>query len=244
MQTFQQYNESLTKTTLQYHRVLNPKFWNGKTLDSKVRVKLLEIARVWAKFANIENNNIIDIVLTGGNANYNYTRQSDLDIHLIIDYDKVSCDDVIVMDYFMAKKALWAANHSNIKVLGYPVELFAEDKRAKPRPGQGVFSLLKNRWVQEPKFVKMNFAKDTLLAQKVEFYVKEIDNMVKGKQSLGAANSLKDKIRSMRGAAIQAGGEFSFENLVFKELRNRGYLDKLSNYLKKNQERELSLFKK
>lgn len=244
MQSFNQFNEAVVKTTLQYHRDLNPKFWNNKKIDQKVRTKLLEIARVWAKFANIENNNILDIVLTGGNANYNYTKQSDLDVHIIIDYDKVSCDEAIVMDYFMAKKSLWAANHTNIRVLGFPVELFAEDKRAKPPAGQGVFSLLKNRWVQEPKFVKMNFGKDTLLAQKVEFYAKEIDNMVKGKQSTGAAGALKDKLRAMRGAAIQAGGEFSFENLVFKELRNRGYMDKLANYLKKNKERELSLFKK
>lgn len=244
MQTFQQYNESLTKATLEYHRVLNPKFWDGKELDSQVRTKLLQIARVWAKFANIDNNNIVDIILTGGNANYNYTRQSDLDVHLVIDYEKVSCEGELVMDYFMAKKALWAANHSNVKVLGYPVELFAEDKRAKHPQGQGVFSLLKNKWIQEPKFTKMNFSKNTLLLQKVEFYMKQIDTMVKSKNSVEAANELKDKIRSMRGASIQAGGEFSFENLVFKELRNRGYLDKLSNYLKKNQERELSLFKK
>ena len=45
----------------------------------------------------------------------------------------------------------------------------------------------------------------------------------------------------MRAAAIQQGGEFSFENLVFKELRNRGYMDKLSNYLKANKEKQLSL---
>jgi hypothetical protein len=244
MQTFQQYNEAVTKSTLQYHRTLNPKFWSGNKLNETVRQKLLQIARVWAKFANIQSNNIIDIVLTGGNANYNYTKQSDLDVHLIIDYEKVSCEEELVKDYFMAKKALWAATHKNISVLGFPVELFAEDKRGEVRTGQGVFSLMKNRWIQEPTFTKMNFKKDTLLAQKVEFYMKEIDSMVSGKQTIEAATNLKDKIRAMRGAAIQSGGEFSFENLVFKELRNRGYLDKLSDYLKKNQERELSLFKK
>jgi len=241
MQTFLDFHEASTKITLQYHRTLNPKLWADNKLDPLVRAKLLEIARVWQKFANIENNNVLDIVLTGGNANYNYTKQSDLDVHLIIDYDKVTCDEAIVMDYFMSKKALWAANHSTIRVRGYPVELFAEDKRAKPRPGQGVYSLMKGRWVQEPQMVKLNFKNDTLLSQKVDFYVKQIDNMVKGKQNIEAGEALKDKIRAMRGAAIQAGGEFSFENLVFKELRNRGYLDKLANYLKTNKDKQLSL---
>lgn len=241
MESFSLFNEAVAKSTLQYHRTLNQKIWEGQKLRGDVRAKLLEIARVWQKFANIQNNNIIDIVLTGGNANFNYTKQSDLDIHLIIDYTKVTCDDDIVMDYFMSKKALWAANHTNIRVKGYPVELFAEDKHAKPKPGQGVYSLLKGRWVQEPKFVKMNFSKDTLLAQKVDFYKQQIDAMVSGKQSIHAADNLKSKLRAMRGAAIEMGGEFSFENLVFKELRNRGYMDKLTNYLKHNKEKQLSL---
>jgi hypothetical protein len=241
MQNFLDFNEAFVKSTLQYHRTLNTKLWSNGKLDPLVRAKLLEIARVWQKFANIENSNIIDIILTGGNANYNYTKQSDLDVHLIIDYEKVTCDEEIVMDYFMSKKALWAANHSTIRVRGYPVELFAEDKRAKPRPGQGVYSLLKGKWVQEPKMVNLNFKNDTLLAQKVDFYAKQIDNMIKGKQNLESGQLLKDKLRAMRGAAIQAGGEFSFENLVFKELRNRGYLDKLSNYLQTNKDKQLSL---
>jgi hypothetical protein len=45
----------------------------------------------------------------------------------------------------------------------------------------------------------------------------------------------------MRAAAIQRGGEFSFENLVFKELRNRGLITRLSNYLKTQQDKQLSL---
>lgn len=241
METFNQFNEAVARSTLQYHRTLNQKIWEGQKIRGEVRSKLLEIARLWQKFASIENKNVIDIVLTGGNANYNYTKQSDLDVHLIIDYDKVTCNNVLVMDYFMSKKALWAVNHPNIRIKGYPVELFAEDKKAKPRPGQGVYSLLKGRWVQEPTFAKLNFNKDILLAQKVEFYKKEIDNLVTGKHSVPAADALKDRLRSMRGAAIEIGGEFSFENLVFKELRNRGYMDKLTNYLRHNKEKQLSL---
>jgi hypothetical protein len=45
----------------------------------------------------------------------------------------------------------------------------------------------------------------------------------------------------MRASAIQQGGEFALENLVFKELRNRGYLDKLSKYIVNLEDRKLSL---
>ena len=234
-------NEAVSKITLQYHRQLNPKIWTDDKLDVSVRTKLLEIAGVWQKFANIQNMHVLDIILTGGNANYNYTPQSDLDVHLVVDYNKMSCGDTLLMDYFMAKKSLWAATHSTIRVKGYPVELFAEDKTSKPKQGQGVFSLKNNKWIQKPELVVLNFKKDDLLAQKVEFYARQIDNVVKGKQDQETASALNDRIRSMRSAAIQRGGEFSFENLVFKELRNRGLITRLSNYLKTQQDKQLSL---
>ena len=45
----------------------------------------------------------------------------------------------------------------------------------------------------------------------------------------------------MRGDSIAQGGEFAFGNLVFKELRNAGYLDKLSDYDKSRKDKALSL---
>ena len=45
----------------------------------------------------------------------------------------------------------------------------------------------------------------------------------------------------MRKAAIQKAGEYAPENLVFKELRNRGYLEKVSNYLRDLGDKELSV---
>ena len=45
----------------------------------------------------------------------------------------------------------------------------------------------------------------------------------------------------MRSAAIQKGGEYSIENLAFKELRNLGYLDKFSDYIINVQDKSLSL---
>jgi len=45
----------------------------------------------------------------------------------------------------------------------------------------------------------------------------------------------------MRTAGLKRAGEFSTENLVFKELRNQGYLDKMVNYMTSRQDKELSL---
>ena len=52
---------------------------------------------------------------------------------------------------------------------------------------------------------------------------------------------LSEKIRKMRQAGLDKGGEFSVENLVFKVLRNMKYLDKLSKAFHQQQDDELSL---
>ena len=77
--------------------------------------------------------------------------------------------------------------------------------------------------------------------RKVMFYKRSIDEIIRGKMDINAVRDLKRKIREMRGAAISRGGEFSFENLVFKELRNRGYLDKMNKYEQSLGDQALSL---
>lgn len=235
MKTFKQF-----RSTLKYHKQLNPKLWKNNKLNTVVRLKLLQIAEAWSEFANVPKSAIKDIIMTGGNANYNYTDQSDIDVHLVVDYDKMDCDKELVFDYFMSKKSLWASSH-NVTVYGQPVELFAEPVDAGRKTGQGVYSLKKDKWIQEPKFEDLNFDKDPLLASKVDFYKREIENAIEGRVDMSVADTLKNRIYGMRAAAIQKEGEFSFENLVFKELRNRGYIDKLRAYLTTKKDDQLSL---
>jgi hypothetical protein len=45
----------------------------------------------------------------------------------------------------------------------------------------------------------------------------------------------------MRASGLQKAGEFAFENLVFKELRNTGVLDKMNEYIRLRKDEELSL---
>ena len=83
---------------------------------------------------------------------------------------------------------------------------------------------------------------DPLLKQKVRDMMERIDDLIDTQAAdITVLNKLKEKIRTMRGSAIQRGGEFALENLVFKELRNRGYLDKLSKYIRTIEDRNLSL---
>ena len=229
------------RLTLMYHEDLNVKFWDGLNLRPEVRDKLLEIGYIWAEFAKIPSNAIQDIILVGGNANYNYTEYSDLDLHLVVDKDEIAaCQTDFLDDFLRDKKRLWALTH-DVNLYGQPVELYAQDINDPTPKNQGTYSVLNGWWIQEPRKQYVDFS-DPLLKQKVRDMMERIDDLIDTQaDDITVLNKLKEKIRTMRGSAIQRGGEFALENLVFKELRNRGYLDKLSKYIRTIEDRNLSL---
>jgi len=203
-------------------------------------MRLIQIAREWAKFASIPESAIKDIIFVGGNANYNYTEFSDIDLHLVVDKDKLpDCPDLID-DFLKDKKQLWALTH-DIKIYGHDVELYAEEEGTERPANQGVYSVKFNKWLMLPK--KMEKDVDfRLLKTKSRAMMDKIDFLIQNKSNdFEELEKLKTKIREMRSAGIRKGGEFSIENLVFKELRNSGYLDKLSTYITKTKDRSLSL---
>ena len=85
MKTFHRYIDEAIALTLQYHKELNPKLWKSNILDTEVAQKLLKIADLWSEFSKIPKHAIRDILLVGGNANFNYTSYSDIDLHILID---------------------------------------------------------------------------------------------------------------------------------------------------------------
>lgn len=228
------------KSTLQCHDELNEKLWNDEKLKPEVRKSLIKFGETWADFAKIPKSMIEDIVMTGGNTNYNYTSKSDIDVHLIVDRSKLFRDPKFVEEYLQDKKTLWTLTH-DVNVYGYPLEPYAQHNDIKYPKDQGVYSLKNNEWIKKPGKCDYDFENDNLLKQKVKHYMHAIDHMIKHKMGDGAANLLKTKLKNMRTAGIQEGGEYSRENLVFKELRNRGYLDKMNDYEKGLQDQELSL---
>ena len=112
------------------HKELNPKIWNSnKELKPEVRKKLLQISLEFYKYLNIKIP-IKGIRLIGSNANYNWSNQSDIDIHFFFDFKDLSPDYDFVEDFFITKKNYWNLNN-NIKIKGLPVELYCnslEDK--------------------------------------------------------------------------------------------------------------------
>ena len=227
--------------SLQYHNNLNPKLWDDGKLKSEVRGKLIQFAETWRDFANIPKEMVQDIVMTGGNANYNYTEQSDIDVHLVVDRDGFGLPRDFIDQFLQDKKILWTMTHPDIKVYGYPLEPYAQDPSETIPMNQGQYSLMNDQWIQMPTNLNIDFTGNQVLQDKVDHYKQVIDRLIRSNASSNALKAIKNKITSARGPAIAKGGEFSLENLVFKELRNQGYIDKIDMYTKSEQDKALSL---
>lgn len=232
----------LFELTFQYHDELNPKLWDGEKLRPEVRKKMLVVAEHFFKSLKVPGLKVEDCVFTGSCANYNYTPYSDLDIHLLIDTKKaaVECKDFKV-ELFDAKKDLWKSKFEDVKICGYPVEVYVQDIHEKFPVAQGVYSLRKDEWIDEPKFQKPEIDTKEVVATTKEFK-KEIDQVVGGDEGHGKAKAIKDDLKKTREKGLHSDdGEFSDENIAFKELRNKGVIGKLMNYIKDKDVERMSL---
>lgn len=217
----------------EFHSELNPKLWDNDKLKPEVEKKLKEIAGAFIKFLEIPEAAIVDEVITGSSASYNYTQYSDIDLHIIVDPEKVHEDCPLVQDYLLSKKSEFNQKH-DIYIYGIPVEVYAE-VLGQGTVHNGLYSLEKG-WIDYPKKVKPSI-NDMAVKAKYEEYVEAAKEIKEG----DLAEKLLDKIKTMRKAGLAEGGEFSVENIVFKKLRDNGVIEKLMKVKKEDFDKKLSL---
>lgn len=236
------YNTTINEGySLNYHKTLNTKLFDGDRLKPDVRAALLKIGESFAQFCKIPESAIKDIIFTGGNCNYNYSRFSDCDVHIV--YDETALGKGVyrefLNDFFIDKKALWGLTH-DIKIKGYPVELYAQGY-GDHLAASGVYSLTYNRWNNIPVHDNYKFKRDPLLNKTIDDLKKTIDSMIESEDTEDEFRLMKEKIKNMRLAALESGNEFAWGNLVFKGLRNSGVLNRMNVYLRTKRDKEMSL---
>ena len=214
------------------NRRLNPKLWNDGKMDLQVIDKLKEIAGAFEEFIGIDLN-VVDVTVTGSNANYTWTEHSDLDLHLIIK----GLPGEGARELFNAKKALWGEQH-NITVKGLPVECYVQGEEEQHH-STGVYSIVRQEWIVEPKKVKPK-VDDAAVEAKKDSMIHDVEIALLSKD-LNKLRAVKEKITKMRKAGLERAGEWSVENLVFKILRNLGLIDQLTEKIRELEDQELSL---
>jgi predicted nucleotidyltransferase len=229
--------DNFVKGNVAYHTTLAQEAWAGNELKPEVRYKLLNAARMFIDTLEVPNFRLLDIVLTGSMANYNYTKFSDFDVHVVTQYADLECED-LAETFYRAKKTIWNNEH-DIIVRGHEVEMYVEDVD-EPPVSAGVFSLLDNKWLKLPERKEPSID-DRAVNLKVADLTRRIDHVIHSADDADDIRRIQDKLRKMRRAGLDQGGEFSVENLAYKILRNLGYLDRLSKALDDQIDQGLSL---
>jgi hypothetical protein len=213
---------------------------NEYIMRDDIQKKLLEISDQFIDSLGVEFF-IHDIVLTGSLANYNWSNFSDVDLHILIDFDELNYPKDLIKEFFDAKKNVWNEKH-NIIIKGFDVELYVQDLN-EPHVSSGVYSILHKNWIVEPKIEKPSID-DRKILEKGEEYAKKIDLLVKSDKFEDALNKIEDlrkKIKEFRQSGLEVGGEYSYENLTFKLLRRNGYIEKLLNLKNTITDKKLSI---
>lgn len=210
---------------------LNRNFWDEKVLLPEISDALIKIANNVLESMEIDAE-IKDIVITGSLASYNWHNLSDIDLHIIFDFEEIDENFELVKRMLDQSRINWNKTH-NIFIKDHEVELYFQDDN-EPHKANGVWSLINNNWVVEPKLEEVDIDLSST-EKKAEAIAKSIDHAAtlledgRAEEAYEYASKIKNKVSNMRSAGLSRDGIYSAENLAFKMLRNSNYLEKLSN---------------
>ncbi len=219
-------------TAVIFHDELNPKLFADQRMKPEIRQGLLKIAEHFQEFIGVELK-IVDITVSGSNAAFSYTEYSDIDLHLVVQVP----NEPEYKELLDAKKNVYNAKH-DIKVKGIDVELYAQDVEQEHH-SLGIYSVLKNTWVSRPEKVSVKVDSGDV-KEKYKNYKERIEVVLKDNE-LDVAKASWDDLKRMRKAGLEKNGEFSTENIVYKMLRNQGWIERLQDHITNLQDNELSI---
>ncbi len=226
--------DDFDKSKLMIKDKLNDKIWENGQLKEEVALKLMEIAQDFYESLQEEIENLPDfedVTFTGSLASYNYHNLSDIDLHLRVDFEKITESRELVEKLFTEKRIRWNNTHKII-IFGHEVEIYIEDTNEE-HFANGIYSVLRREWIEMPTKQQVDIDFDAT-KKKYSMISKEVDQLSamfddeKYKEVFDYTNVLKDKIKRMRQSGLEDEGVFSSENLAFKMLRINGELETLS----------------
>jgi hypothetical protein len=214
---------------------LNSKIWEkeGKSymMKPEVREKLLETANIFIDFLGVDVI-VTDIIMIGSLVNYNWSKYSDIDLHIVVNYNQFPTNTQdLYLEFFDLKKVIFNQKH-NIKLFGYDVECFVQ-KEDEATFSSGIYSILYDMWMNKPKKTGIEDIDKELLKEKASQWMRIIDGVVDNIEDedpdeiKSVVKKYKEKLKNFRNCGLEKDGEMSLENLVFKLLRRNGYVEKL-----------------
>ena len=216
------------------HNELNPLLWQGEDLRPEVKMTLLKIAKDFIEYVEVPFE-VKDLVLTGSQLGYYYTKHSDLDLHIIVDFDTVNCDREAA-ELFDTKRLLYKKQY-DISIHGVPVEVYIEDSNFPAV--SATYSLGKGGWKVKPdrqpeeidsaEIIRMSKIWQTVIGKAIE------------SNDLETGRKVLKMLRNYRKLGLKQTGEYGIENLVYKTLRNSKIIENLMKMIGDLHDQSLSI---
>lgn len=231
--------EAVLERKIPYKKTLCQDLWEDDKLIERIREKLIKIAKDFFNDVELETE-IKDIYLTGSMANYNYTDESDIDVHIVCDFKDINEDTDLVKKAIDGQRFIWNLRH-NIIIKEHDVELYIQDE-TEEHNASGLYSLLNDEWITKPVYnppnvdtKDINVKYDAMVYDilKYEKLSKEDLSPEEAEEYYENAKELKSKIMKSRKKGLTEEGEFSIENLIFKKLRKEGKIKKVIDVITK-----------
>jgi len=240
--------ESTDKNIISSFKVqkeLNPDIWlmddEGYKMRPEIRDSLLKIVEDYEEFVDIDLD-IEDIILTGSLSNFNWSEFSDVDLHILIDFEDPS--ESIEKKYLDSRRIIWNSLR-DVNVKGFESEIYVQDSKEQ-HFASGMYSVMYNDWVVEPEEKEVVLDSHKILSKSKQWMdmIDQIeDNMERTSPNelMQTVDDLKRRLKKYRGAGLADKGEYSYENLTFKFLRRNGYIGKLMGLKNKLIDKSLTL---
>jgi len=210
---------------------LHPDFWTEKALDPEISKLLEQISKDILESMDIDVE-IEDIVITGSIASHNWHNLSDVDLHIIFNFEDINEDFELVKRMLDQSRINWNKTH-DITIKGHEVELYFQDSN-EDHKSSGIWSIITESWIVEPEAnspdldLRNTEKKAETLAKAID-HVSQLFSEGEYSDAHEYASKIKSKISRMRSTGLSREGAYSPENMAFKMLRNSKYLEMLSN---------------
>ena len=225
----------MLKEALELHANLNPALWDkNQNLLPEVDDRLHKIVNKFQSECMLPLD-IVDVHLVGSNASFNYTSHSDLDVHIVVNFDLVNCDKEILMAAYNLQKSQFNKDY-DISIRGIDVELYIEDINSNTM-SNGIYSLYEKRWIKKPQPIQVP---NIDVSEQVNKLAEKIRKILGSEDSIEVIKTI-NMLYMMRKNSLAIDGEFGIVNLIFKGIRDLGLLDGLKKRLKELQSQELTL---
>lgn len=234
------YPEQINLKSFETKDILNPKIWNDNDLKKPIRQRLYNIATEFIDNIELPGITIADIVLVGSIAGFNWSKFSDIDLHIIIDMEKLAkkygSTDVI-KKLFDDERNLFNKKHNDIYIYGYPVELYVQDI-SEENASNGIYSIMTGRWIKIPSSGNVLTNKNLIKKKAAQFIniiekYADISHRRLSESQLLLLKTRLDKIHDEiimgRRSSLATDGEYATDNIVFKVLRRSGHLGMLND---------------